>query len=72
MDAQRGRAGRRRAVSRALVERVIDEEIATIAQEQGDGFDAAGYDAARALFVEVALADDFAEFLTLPAYERMP
>ena len=55
-----------------LVEQVIDEEIATIAQEQGDGFDAAGYDAARALFVEVALADDFAEFLTLPAYERMP
>ena len=59
-------------VSRDLVEQVIDEEMATIAQEQGDGFDAAGYDAARALFVEVALADDFAEFLTLPAYERMP
>ena len=26
----------------------------------------------RALFTEVALADDFADFLTLPAYERMP
>ena len=26
----------------------------------------------RAMFMEVALADDFAEFLTLPAYERMP
>jgi len=25
-----------------------------------------------ALFTEVALADSFAEFLTLPAYERMP
>ena len=27
---------------------------------------------ARALFSEVALADEFAEFLTIPAYERMP
>jgi malate synthase len=27
---------------------------------------------ARALFMEVAVADDFVEFLTLPAYERMP
>ena len=24
------------------------------------------------LFTEVALADNFAEFLTIPAYERMP
>ena len=28
-------------------------------------------DAARALFEEVALADDFAEFLTLPAYDYL-
>ena len=34
-------------------------------------FDAARYDQAVALFTEVALADDYAEFLTLPAYERM-
>ena len=27
---------------------------------------------AVALFTEVALADDFVDFLTLPAYERMP
>ena len=30
------------------------------------------YADARATFMEVAVADDFAEFLTLPAYERMP
>jgi hypothetical protein len=24
------------------------------------------------LFTEVALADNYAEFLTIPAYERMP
>ena len=30
------------------------------------------WDDARALFTEMALADDYADFLTLPAYERMP
>jgi malate synthase len=30
-----------------------------------------GYDAAAAVFEEVALAADFAEFLTLPAYDRL-
>ena len=29
------------------------------------------YDEARELFEQVALADDFVEFLTLPAYERI-
>jgi malate synthase len=30
-----------------------------------------GYDAAAEIFAEVALADEFVEFLTLPAYERL-
>ena len=38
----------------------------------GGAFDAALYEQAATLFTEVALADDYAEFLTLPAYERMP
>ena len=38
----------------------------------GDEFDAAQYGQAVALFTEVALADTFADFLTIPAYERMP
>src|SRR5215204_2517250 len=53
-------------VTRGLVERVADEEIAAL------GGDPADYAQARALFMEVAVADDFVEFLTLPAYERMP
>jgi malate synthase len=53
-------------VSRELVERIVDEEIAKLPGEPGD------YAEARATFVDVAIADDFAEFLTLPAYERMP
>jgi len=51
-------------VTRQLVERITDEEVAKLAP--GD------YDDARALFMEVAVADDFIDFLTLPAYERMP
>jgi malate synthase len=59
-------------VTRDLVERLIQEELATIREAAGAGFDPARYDQAVALFTEVALADDYAEFLTLPAYERMP
>ena len=59
-------------VTRALVERVIDEELAKIAHAAGEGSDAARYAEAVDLFREVALADEYAEFLTLPAYERMP
>src|SRR5215813_3898944 len=59
-------------VTRALVEQIIGEELGKISAALGGAFDAARYDQAVALFTEVALADDYAEFLTLPAYERMP
>ncbi|HZM77119.1 MAG TPA: malate synthase A [Candidatus Limnocylindrales bacterium] len=46
-------------------ERVSKELVERLAQEvEGDE--------ARALFMEVAVADNFVDFLTLPAYERMP
>ncbi|MGW4638707.1 malate synthase A [Sphaerisporangium sp. NPDC004334] len=57
-------------VTKELVERVISEELDRIRQEPG--FDQALYGQAAELFTEVALDDDFAEFLTLPAYARMP
>jgi malate synthase len=59
-------------VTTDLVQRIIGEELATIRQAAGDGYDAARYGQAVALFSQVALADDYAEFLTLPAYEEMP
>jgi malate synthase len=59
-------------VTKDVVERMIDEELGKIRELAGDGFDTARYGQAVALFAEVALADSFAEFLTLPAYERMP
>jgi len=59
-------------VTRDLVERLIDEELSKIRTMSGESFDAERYGEAVALFSEVALADNFAEFLTIPAYERMP
>jgi malate synthase len=59
-------------VTRELVERIIAEELDKIRAQLGAGYDAPRFDQARSLFTEVALADDYAEFLTLPAYERMP
>jgi len=59
-------------VTKDVVERMIDEELVQIRELAGDDFDAARYGRAVGLFTEVALADSFAEFLTLPAYERMP
>ncbi|MDH2425126.1 malate synthase A [Sphaerisporangium sp. TRM90804] len=57
-------------VTRELVERVISEELAAVREEPG--YDAALFEQAAELFKEVALDDDFADFLTLPAYARMP
>jgi malate synthase len=49
-------------VDRADVERAIEEEVGKLDGDYGE---------ARALFEQVALGDDFVEFLTLPAYERI-
>jgi malate synthase len=59
-------------VTRDLVEQLIDEELTKIREQTADAFDAERYGQAVALFTEVALADSFADFLTVPAYERMP
>ena len=59
-------------VTQDLVARIIDEELAKVREQGGEEFRTARYGDAVALFKEVALADDYSEFLTLPAYERMP
>ena len=65
--------GGRREVTREWADEVIDEELERIREVIGDeAFGKGRYDEAKALYREMALADDFAEFLTLPAYERMP
>jgi malate synthase len=49
-------------IARTDVEDAIEEEV----RKLGDG-----YDEARELFEQVALGDEFVEFLTLPAYEHL-
>jgi malate synthase len=51
-------------VTEQLVRRVIDEEVAGIGELEN-------LDDARRLFEQVALADEFPDFLTLPAYELL-
>jgi malate synthase len=58
-------------VTRELVDQLIEEELAAVRREAGEEFDAPGYATAAALFRQVALADAYQEFLTLPAYESM-
>jgi malate synthase len=54
------------------VRRVVDEELAELRREIGAEAYAAGrFDEARTLFEQVALADDFVDFLTLPAYQTV-
>jgi malate synthase len=63
-------AGQR--VTRELVRRLEDEELATIRGHLGPRtFDAGRFDEARTLFEEVALSEQFVEFLTLPAYGHL-
>jgi malate synthase len=60
-------------VTKDLVNRVIDEELAKIREAVGDEAFAKGrWDDATALYREMAISDEFSDFLTLPAYERMP
>jgi malate synthase len=53
------------AITPDLVRRLLDEEIANLG-------DPTGYAEARQLFEQVALADHFENFLTVPAYDRIP
>ncbi|WDZ92381.1 malate synthase A [Nocardiopsis sp. HUAS JQ3] len=59
-------------VTADLVREIIDEELAAIREQLGADFDENLYQQAGELFTEVALADEYVDFLTLPAYERMP
>ena len=57
--------GGERTVTREWVQQLTDEEFAAIERTEGDRFDDA-----REVFTSVALAEEFPDFLTLPAYER--
>ena len=59
-------------VSASMAREAIDAEMATLRGQLGEAaFDEYRFEEARALFERVALAPDFVEFLTLPAYELL-
>jgi malate synthase len=63
-----------RTVTEELVRELEDSELERIRGEIGDDewfYSEGRPDESRALFEEVALADEFVEFLTLPAYEHI-
>jgi malate synthase len=61
-----------RTVDAALIRHAVEEELAGIAKAVGDNrFKAGRYEDAAGLFLELALADRFDEFLTLSAYDRV-
>jgi malate synthase len=61
-----------RKVTLELVRALIPQELERVRQNVGAAAFAAGrYDEAARLFDELTASNDFAEFLTLPAYERL-
>ena len=60
-------------VTRDLVRRYEKEELEKIREQVGDEFfySEGRPDESRELFDQVALSDEFVDFLTLPAYERL-
>jgi malate synthase len=59
-------------VTAELVRKVADEVTAEVRTEIGDdAYESGRWAEARDIFEEVALADEFVDFLTLPAYDRL-
>jgi len=57
---------------RSLVEAVIDEELEKLRQQFGDAvYERSRAGEAREIFEQVALGEEFVEFLTLPAYDYL-
>jgi malate synthase len=61
-----------RAVTPALYRQIRDEELTAIRQRLGDARVAEGFlDRAVAIFDELTLSDELADFLTIPAYKEL-
>ncbi len=58
-------------VTRELVERVVAEEVDALTSTVDDEDVLARIEEARAIFLDLALADELTEFLTIPAYARI-
>jgi malate synthase len=58
-------------VTLELVRQMIPEEIERIKMHLGDNYALGRYEEASQLFDQLVASDQFIEFLTLPAYERV-
>ncbi len=59
-------------ITAPLVESMLDEELGRLRESLGpQAYAASRFDDAGRLFLEVSTADEFVEFLTLPAYEQL-
>ena len=59
-------------ISRERFEKLVEEEMAAIGREVGETrFQRGHFDEARRLFTQLSLAEQFEDFLTLPAYEHL-
>ena len=68
----RGNLDDGRKVTKELFRTVLDEELAKIrARVGGQNFDNGKFHVARELFDRITTDDEFAEFLTLPGYEKL-
>ena len=62
-----------RPITAGLYERLLQEELAAIRQEYGaELYDGGHFPAATELFMRMVKSEDFAEFMSLPAYELLP
>jgi malate synthase len=57
-----------RDIDVALFHQVLGEELAKVKEQFGD---AGRYEEGAELFGEITASEDFVDFLTLPAYERI-
>ena len=69
--SSKGKLDDGRTVSKAMVAAMIPEEMSKIRQLLGSAFGEGRYDEASVIFADLVNNDNFVEFLTLPAYERI-
>jgi malate synthase len=69
--SSKGKLDDGRTVSKAMVAAMIPEEMSKIQQLLGSAFGEGRYEEAGVMFADLVNNDNFVEFLTLPAYERI-
>jgi malate synthase len=58
-----------RKVSKELFQELVPQELSKVREMLGKGYAAGKYEEGARMFEQLTLADEFVEFLTLPAYE---